>query len=90
MMGMMVYSYDSERQRDFDNRQIDICNSRVAFAAENHTLWLVFTYPTNFLGGREKKNLKDVGLKTLKLAKMPIVHLGWLKNYFSGYTGHSD
>ena len=36
------------------------------------------------------KFYKDVGLKALKLAKMPIVHLGWLKNYFSGYTGHSD
>ena len=33
---------------------------------------------------------KDVGLKILKLAKMPIVHLGWLKKYFSGNTGHSD
>ena len=33
---------------------------------------------------------KDVGFKVLKLAKMPIVHLGWLKKYFLGNTGHSD
>ena len=37
-----------------------------------------------------KFSSKDVGLKALKLAKMPIVHLGWLKKYFSGNTGHSD
>ena len=33
--GMKANSYNSERQRGFDNRQIDICNSRVTFATEN-------------------------------------------------------
>ena len=49
-------------------------------------------YPSNTFKVHDKKVFfsKDVGFKVLKLAKMPIVHLGWLKKYFSGNTGHSD
>ena len=45
-------------------------------------------YYTNFICYISKHDIKyrnvskDVGFKILKLAKMPIVHLGWLKKYF--------
>ena len=34
-MQVMAYRHESERQKDFGNRQTDICYFRIAFATDN-------------------------------------------------------